>query len=70
MYGIFMAHFSPTGSTLLDQIIDGNFIGALDSGEIRKVLCLDSEELWNSWDLEAIAAHVSASLNSKNIDSR
>ncbi|KAF0294178.1 Tetratricopeptide repeat protein 27 [Amphibalanus amphitrite] len=57
-----------SGSSAFNQVLNGNFIEALKSGDIWRVLSLDSEELWTSWDLEAIAAHISASLdgNSNN----
>ena len=63
--------FHTTADTsLLHQILHGNYTGALNSEDIRKILCLDARELWNSWDLDAIAAHVSASLDNSGKSSR
>ena len=58
------------GSSVVEQILNGSFLEALKSRDIGKVLSLDSEELWNSWDLEAIAVHVSSLLDGCSITSR
>lgn len=42
----------------------GDFAGVLNSEELQKLLCLDSPDLWLSWDLEAISTRVSAVLDS------
>ncbi|XP_037073320.1 tetratricopeptide repeat protein 27-like [Pollicipes pollicipes] len=55
--------------TPLHHILQGHFKDVLNLEDIRRVLSLDATELWKSWDLEAIAAHVSASLNSASSDS-